>query len=557
MLSKIVFITKQKEFSEDVQMAYWLKGDKRYELKCCYAAVLDMEYSDIEKMQPDLIVFTSDMASQIKKYRFKAPSVCIQKEGSISADTAGYETAAVVEGSSETIDLLSSMVDDSENRDEMPAAKKQGGEKASAKQAENENAPVKNENRKKTDSDAKGALTEEDEDDPFAEKRETPLSPKQEEKKTEAPKKTRQEPIKAEKDITKKAQEDLETYEEDDEFSIDAEYSSDESSPKESKSMKKDKETDDLAEEGDYLDKEIEKDIIGEHGKTKIITVYSAKGGVGKTKVSTELAVLLSLVEAGSRRFRVCEVDCNIDFGDVRSTLKMEAKGPNMSFWADEIREKIDSGHMKPQDITYTKEEIERWLRHDPKSGLYVLAAPLTNEDSFIVNETAMRVMFMNLIRYGDFDFIVCDTGNNTRDTSMVALELADDILLLMTQDVNTANCNRSFLKMMKDVDFDVSKVKLVVNKIKPLKATKISVEDIENYFEDYHCVARIKYSPDVEVSTNEGEPLAYDPDNDFTKQIRGIVSYVIGDTDFEEEKSGKKEKKHRGLGFLFKKKRK
>ena len=60
---------------------------------------------------------------------------------------------------------------------------------------------------------------------------------------------------------------------------------------------------------------------------------------------------------------------------------------------------------------------------------------------------------------------MVCDTGNNTRDCSIISLEKADEVLLVVTQDVNTANCNSSFLSTMRKVGFDMNKIRLVINK--------------------------------------------------------------------------------------------
>lgn len=120
---------------------------------------------------------------------------------------------------------------------------------------------------------------------------------------------------------------------------------------------------------------------IGTDKKTKVITVYSAKGGVGKTTISAELATYLALVNAGRRKLRVCIVDYNIDFGDVRSTLHIENDKFNLTHWAEEVQELLEKGKA-PEEISFSREEIESFLTVSKKSGLYVLTAPHTNEDS-------------------------------------------------------------------------------------------------------------------------------------------------------------------------------
>ncbi|MFR3808696.1 MAG: hypothetical protein ACLTX3_07030 [Lachnospiraceae bacterium] len=42
------------------------------------------------------------------------------------------------------------------------------------------------------------------------------------------------------------------------------------------------------------------------------------------------------------------------------------------------------------------------------------------------ISEEELKVMMHNLIYNGGFDFVICDTGNNTRDSSYMALMEAD-----------------------------------------------------------------------------------------------------------------------------------
>ena len=303
---------------------------------------------------------------------------------------------------------------------------------------------------------------------------------------------------------------------------------------------------------GDAIKDGFESDVEGQESQTKIVAVYSAKGGVGKTTIASELATYLSLVDLGPRKLRVCIVDYNIDFGDVKSTLGMEKSTKSLTYWADEVREFIEKG-ADPEEIVYTKQEMEDYMVKSDKSDLWILPAPVSNEDSMGISSEELRVILRNLRDYGEFDFIICDTGNNTRDSTMIALENANTILMIMTQNVNTANCDISFMKTMETIDFDMSNTKLVINNIVPQKLTGISVEEIERYF-PFECVGRIHYNPDVMKATNLGEPLALDPSHEFTKQMKDIVAYVLNDETLKAEPVPEK----KGLfGFLKRKKKK
>lgn len=299
----------------------------------------------------------------------------------------------------------------------------------------------------------------------------------------------------------------------------------------------------------------VERDISRNKHKCKIITVYAAKGGVGKTTISTSIAVLLAMTSTDRRRTKVCIVDYNIDFGDVRPTLGFSSKGVNLMTWASDIDARVEEGE-EPEDINYTQEEIEtRFLQkktfnkilYGQNVELYGLIAPIIHEDSMEVSGNAIDVMIRNLRDNGDFDYIICDTGNNTRDSTFTALEIADKVLLINTQDVTTVSCNDSFLKTMENFEeFDVNKINLVINNIVPAKETGVSVKDIEETV-PFTCIARIRHNTGVILANNKGVPLVFDSGTQFTKEISNIISVIT-------DEGLKVNTKKKGLLSIFKK---
>lgn len=291
------------------------------------------------------------------------------------------------------------------------------------------------------------------------------------------------------------------------------------------------------------IDADIEEDLLAkslaEHRKTVVASVYAAKGGVGKTSISTELAVCLALTSNGRRRFRVCILDYNIDFGDVATTLELKDSGPNMSYWAAEIREMIERGQ-SPDEIQFTKQQMEdRYLQCMDKTGLFALCAPITHEDSMLIKPIELEVMLRNIVENGEFDYVICDTGNNTRDSSIIAIDHSDFIFLVATQDITTANCNASVLRTLEDSGFDIDKVRLIINNIMPSRETGISVQEVEETF-PYKCICRIKRTPDIIRANNLSQPLVYKPNHEYTKQIQRLVRFITaGEIQEEAPKRG------------------
>jgi len=287
------------------------------------------------------------------------------------------------------------------------------------------------------------------------------------------------------------------------------------------------------AEEAIYID--------DNNTKTKVVTVYSAKGGVGKTTLSSEIATYLSLTCKKRGKLKVCIVDYNIDFGDVTTTLGFAPDGVNMCLWASEIYERIENGE-NPDDIKYDEREIKqnflqtRFFTDDTE--LYGLLAPSNHEDSMFVKEEALQVMLRNIVENGNFDFVICDTGNNTRDSSIIALDCADYVFLVVTQDITTINCNDSFLSTMRQMEFDESRVSVIINNIRSAKDTSISVHDIESFVK-FPCIAHIKSTADIIKANNKSQPLVLKANHEFTKELRNIILFLINDGEIPAEEKG------------------
>ena len=269
--------------------------------------------------------------------------------------------------------------------------------------------------------------------------------------------------------------------------------------------------------------------------KTQIITVYSAKGGIGKTTIASEVAALLATTSTGRKNYSVCLIDFDIDYGDVCVALDFPTNEINMNVWSEDIKERIRAG-ADPKTLRYYREEMREFFAIHKKTGLYALLAPVSHEDSCSIEGAELSIMLRSIVENGGFDFVICDTGPNMRNSAMLALKEADKVLLVVSQDVKAANDNDSFLRTMQEVGFDFSdKLFLVINFVEPSKVTGVSVQEVQEVFIDikkkqpFPCIAHIKRSGDISKCGNTGDLVVFNAKGESTKEFRKIVSCLTG----------------------------
>ena len=196
-----------------------------------------------------------------------------------------------------------------------------------------------------------------------------------------------------------------------------------------------------------------------EVSQSKIITVYSNKGGIGKTTIAVNLAAELAKVT----KDKVALVDLNLQLGDISTFLNL-----NPPFDVNYvIRRLID----KEENILIKGFEKYKDL------SLYVLSDPSYIEQSESITTQQITTLFSALKKV--FPYIVIDMSSSIDSISLKILDSSDWIMFTTIVNIPAIRNAQRCLNLFRSRKYPSNKVKLVINRY--MENDEIKIEDIEN----------------------------------------------------------------------------
>jgi pilus assembly protein CpaE len=233
----------------------------------------------------------------------------------------------------------------------------------------------------------------------------------------------------------------------------------------------------------------------------RVVAVFSGKGGAGVSFFATNLAAAM--------RVPTLLVDLNLQAGDAASFLGLEAKYSLADFVRNRAR--LDDSLITSLITPYS-------------ANLALLAAPLeTHEAEDIKPQDVTEVLHLLGQRY---DCIALDLQHTFDPVTIAALDLADDILLLLTLDIPGIRSTKRALKVFDRLGYPRRKVHVVVNRWS--KNIDVQLQKVETHLGERF----IGFVPNdyrkVMDSINLGRPhVQSDPSSKITAEIRRIALLV------------------------------
>ncbi|MFH1191198.1 MAG: ATPase, T2SS/T4P/T4SS family [Candidatus Omnitrophota bacterium] len=182
----------------------------------------------------------------------------------------------------------------------------------------------------------------------------------------------------------------------------------------------------------------------------QIISVFSTKGGVGRTFVATNLSI--ALAKKLPRNKKVLLVDTDLQSpGHMAILLNLKPKKPLVGLVPDWKKG------------SYTPSQISEYIIHSPFAGIDLLPVILTVEDRPNVDEKFISCVLSDLSK--KYEYIICDSGRAYNNVLVMILERTNLILLVINPDVLSVYQAKEEIKILQLLYFPTSMMRVILNR--------------------------------------------------------------------------------------------
>jgi len=245
-------------------------------------------------------------------------------------------------------------------------------------------------------------------------------------------------------------------------------------------------------------------DVDGEIGR--VITVFSTKGGAGKSVIATNLGVVL----AQRSEKPVVLIDADLQFGDIAVMLKLSPQHTIVD--AVSALDRLDVALLG-----------NLLIEHTP-STLLVLPAPL--EPAFADQIGAAEMVRIVEILRTFCSFVVVDTPAYFNDVVLGLIEISDDVLLVAGMDIPNIKNVKIGLQTLRLLNTPMEKLRLILNRAN--SKVKLDVGEVERTL-GVQADALIPSDVVVPQAVNKGEAVVLNaPKSGVSKAIEEMADLFL-----------------------------
>ncbi len=221
----------------------------------------------------------------------------------------------------------------------------------------------------------------------------------------------------------------------------------------------------------------------------KIVTVFSCKGGVGKTTTLINMAGIYSMLDK-----KVLIMDLDLNSGGVSISLNTDNTKTIYNVVDDMSNNRFNG--------------IENYIgKYNEK--IDVLSSPTDPRSALKIDSKYIDLIIISAIY--KYDVILIDTSHNISPISLCAMDKSDNTLLMVTNDLVDLKNTRSMIAIFEDTK--KNNYKVVLNSSKDTGKDYFSLFDIKNIIKhniDY-TIDRSFYIKDIDKYVIDGKILTLD----------------------------------------------
>ncbi|RST76206.1 septum site-determining protein MinD [Siminovitchia acidinfaciens] len=251
------------------------------------------------------------------------------------------------------------------------------------------------------------------------------------------------------------------------------------------------------------------------------IVITSGKGGVGKTTTSANLGTALAL-----QGKKVCLIDTDIGLRNLDVVLGLE----NRIIY--DLVDVVD-GRCKPHQAIVKDKRFE--------DKLFLLPAAQTSDKTAVTPEQ-MKTLVGDLKQ--DYDYVLIDCPAGIEQGFKNAVAGADKAVVVTTPEISAVRDADRIIGLLEKEE-NIEPPKLIINRIRNRMMKEGEVLDVDEITQhlSIDLLGIVQDDEEVIKSSNQGEPIALNPNSKASIAYRNIARRILGESvplqSLEDDKQG------------------
>lgn len=242
------------------------------------------------------------------------------------------------------------------------------------------------------------------------------------------------------------------------------------------------------------------------NNKCKIISVFSNKGGMGKTSLATNLALELATIS----KEKVALIDMNFQMGDITTFLDLKPSF-NISYMLENI-DKINE--------TFLLSTLEKYKN----TSLYILADPPYFKQADNIQPKQISKLFTILKE--TFSYIIVDAESSFDGKNIAALDNSDMIFLVSSANLPALRNTQRCLELFNKLGYDKDKTQIIINRY--MENDEIKETDVERVLSKkiYWKIPNNYFA--IMSAINKGVPVSsINSSSNLAQSYRNLAQYI------------------------------